>query len=272
MFTLNMKKRGQVGIFVIVGIVIVAVIFLTFFFRESLSKTIRESPADVQEYLNQQLGNIKSEVGKCADRETKEAAKLLIENAGVFNREFGYIAYSGVKYPVLCRAMAERDGCLVEYVSVSEMQNKLDNYLPAKINNCLDLDEFRREDYELNSGDMTVSTIVSDENILITLNFPVELRKDVHRVAEERFVYAADIPLGDLTNAVNRLVQKKAGGEDIDGISFGLLNRNKYRLEVKKPYPDELYDLSLTSDDNYHFYFAFEGIPREGFERTAAVR
>lgn len=272
MFTLNMKKRGQVGVFVIVGLVIVAVIFLTFFFRESLSKTIRESPADVQEYLNRQLGDIKNEVGRCTDRETKEAAKLLMENGGVFSREFNYIAYSGVKYPIFCRAIENGEGCLSENIFISEMQNKFDSYLPSKINNCLDLGEFRGKDYELNSGDLAVNSIISNENILITLSFPVELRKDVHSAAEERFVYAVNVPLGDLTNVVNRLVQKKAGGEDIDVISFGLLNRNKYRLEVKKPYPDELYDLSLTSDDNSHFYFAFEGIPREGFERTAAVR
>ncbi len=267
-----MKKRGQVGIFVIVGIVIVAAIFLVFFFRESLSKTIRESPADVQEYLNQQLGDIKREIGRCVDSETRDAAKLLIENGGVFNREFNYVAYSGIRYPILCRAMAERDGCLAEYVSVSEMQGKLDKYLPVKINNCLDFSSFENKDYGFVSGNIESNTLISDDNILVTLNFPVELKKDVHSAAEERFVYSVDIPLGELAKTANQLVQKKASGEDVDPISFGILSRNKYRLEVKKPYPDELYDLSLNSDDESHFYFAFEGIPREGFERTADIR
>jgi len=271
MFILKMKKRGQAGIFVIIGIVLVAVIFLIFFFRESLGKTIRESPTDSQEYLNQQLGDVKREIGRCAELETKAAAKLLMENAGVFERDFGYVVYSGIKYPILCRAMENGEGCLSENIFISDMQNKLDNYLPLKISNCINLNEFRDSDYELSSGNIGVSSLISDKNILITLDFPIELKKGAYSTSEDKFVYAADTPLGEFTNAVNRLVQKKSGGEEIDIISFGMLSKNRYRLELKKPYPDEIYDLSLSTNDEYHFYFAFEGIPREGLERTAVI-
>lgn len=257
-----MHKRGQIAVFVVVGVVLIILIGLIFYFRDNLTKALREKPTNVQEYLTQQLSDIKKEIGRCATKETSDASKLLMENGGNFDLSFDFIRHKGVDYAILCREFEDSDGCLSEPILISKLSEKLNNYLPDKINKCLNLEEFKNNDYTLKLGSVDINTDVTDDFILANVDYSIELKKNAYSVKENNFVYKLDIPLGSLTKAANNLVQKKAIGEDIDPILFGLLSMNKYSIKIKKPYPDELYDLSLSANQDYHFYFAIEGTGR----------
>ncbi len=265
-----MKKRAQAGVFVIVGIVILAIVILVFYFKDSLSKSIREEPVNPQEYLSQQLTDIKEEVGRCVNLETAKASKLLMENGGSFERDFGYIPYFDKKYTILCREFEDGDGCLSQPILISNLGEKLDNYLPREINKCLNMEAFKNKDYKLTLGELKLNNEIFDDYILVNVDFPVELTKNSYSQKEDKFAYSLNIPLGALTKTANDLVQKKASGEEIDPLLYGLLSLNKYRIKVYKPYPDELYDVSLTTNDLYHFYFAIEGAGR--YPRAGTIR
>lgn len=257
-----MKKRGQATVFVIIGIVVLAVIILLFFFKGKLTQAIRQEPTNPQEYLAQQLDDIKKEVGRCVTRETEKASKLLMENGGSFERSFNVMRYYNVSYPILCRDINGTKGCLSEPILVSNLGDKISGRLPSGVNNCLNLEDFRNKDYELRIGNINLTSQIFDDYILVNVKMLVSLKKGANIAEADSFYYKLDIPLGTLTKAVNDLVQIRAGGNEIDPVLYGLLSMNKYKIEVRKPYPDELYDVGLTSDDKYHFYFAVEGIGR----------
>ncbi len=257
-----MKKRGQVGVFIVVGIIVLVTISLVFFFRDSLTKTIRQEPTNVQEYLTQQLDDIKTEIGKCVNQETDKASKLLMKNGGLFERDFGNINYIGVSYPILCREINQTGTCLSEPILIINLQEKLNGYLPEKISKCINLENYKGKDYSLTTGKINLSSQILDEFIVVEVNYPVKLTKGSNSASENRFVYKLNIPLGVLTKVSNDLVQTKADGKEISVNYYNLLNFNKYLIDVKKPYPDEVYDISLTTNDKYHFYFGIEGIGR----------
>ncbi len=255
-----MQKRGQVAVFVVIGFVIVATVFLLFYFRDSLSKAIRESPTNTQEYLGIQLQDIRDEISRCVGKETNNAAKLLVENAGNFERKSGYMRYVGVNYPILCKEFTDNKGCLASPILISDLNNKLANYLPDKIQKCLNLEDFKSKDYELDLGDTNLNVKIFDEYIIVDINKVIKLTRGNFTTQLSSFSYKVDVPLGSLTNAANDLVQEKASGRDVDPVVYNLITRNKYRVVIKKPYPDEVYDLSLNTNNKYHFYFAFQGV------------
>src|SRR3989338_4233945 len=125
-----MRKRGQVSVFIIIGIVILVAILTVFFFRGKISKVLREEPTNPQEYLYQQLQDVKKEIGRCVNQETSKAARLLMENGGDFDKNFGYIQYINISYPVLCREINNTNSCLAEPILILILQQKLNNYLP----------------------------------------------------------------------------------------------------------------------------------------------
>ncbi len=255
-----MKKRGQVSVFIIIGVIALAAIILVFFYRDKITSAIRQTPTNPQEYLDQQLQDIKKEIGRCVSSETDKAAILLMEKGGNFDKEFGYVHYLNISYQVLCREINATNTCLSEPILVTDLQTKINNYLPNKIKSCIDFEAFRNKDYILTTGNLDTSVNIGEDNILVNLNIPVELKKDAYLAKENRFLYNLKIPLGDFVNLANKLVQIKASGKEISPIYEELVSFNKYFIHVYKPYPDEVYDISLTTTDKYHFYFAIEGI------------
>src|SRR3989344_908353 len=109
-----MQKRGQVSIFVIIGLVLIAVLVIFFFLRESLVDAIRQTPTNTQEYLGTQLEDIKDEVGRCVVQETAKASRELMANGGNFERNIGVLSYDGIDYPVLCVEFENGNGCLAQ--------------------------------------------------------------------------------------------------------------------------------------------------------------
>lgn len=263
-----MEKRGQVAVFVVVGLVIIIVMVLLFTFKDKLIESVREQPADQQMYLQGQLKDIKDQIGDCADKETKEAAKLLMKNGGYFEKPFNYITYSNLSYPILCRKINGSNSCLSEPVLTTAMVLRLQGYLPKKLNRCINLEDFRNKDYVLTSGNLTVEDIkIFEDSMILKIKVPIKLTKGSYSAQASSFSYELNIPLGGLTNSVNKLVQTKANGTEINTLTFTLFSMNKYIVHVRKPYPDELYDVTLGTGEDYHFYFAIEGIGR--FERGA---
>ncbi len=257
-----MQKRGQLAVFVVVGIVLLTVVLLLFFFKDKITESVRETPTNPQGYLNQQLNDLKKEVNRCIDKETKDASVLFMKNGGDFSRTFNYMTYSGVNYPILCKAINGTDTCLSQPVLISNFNSKLNNYLPSKVNSCFNFENFKNKDYDLSLGKISVSSEVTNNYVLINLNFSVKLTKGVYSSKSDNFLIKVNTPLGDLFRVTNELVQEKASGKEINPLGYMLSSRNKYNIQVKKPYPDELYDVSLFSDKNYHVYFAIEGIGR----------
>ena len=242
-----MKKRGQLSVFIVVGIVLIVVFMLFFFFRDKITKTLREEPINPQEYLNQQLDDIKMEIGRCVNQETSKASKLLMENGGVFNRKFGFIRYINISYPVLCREINGTGSCLAEPILISNLQGKLGTYLPEKINKCINLESFKNKDYSLVFRVGNLTAVILDEIIVVDLGFYVKLSKGPYIAEKDSFVYNLNIPLGAFSKLANSLLQVKAGGTEINSLFYELLSFNKYLIQVRKPYPDEVYDISLTS-------------------------
>ncbi|GEM_PF-1275885 len=254
-----MEKRGQVVVFVVLGIVVLTAVLLLFYFKDSVIKTVRSPPVHSAEYLSTQLDDLKNEINICVTKETKDAALLLMKYGGDYQREYDYIRYINVSYPILCRSFKDKKGCLSTPLLLSTLEKKLDGYLIPELKKCFNLEAYRNKDYTLTSGELNLSTTILDQTILVTTQLPLTLTKGTDSVKGTSYVSKLEIPLGALVFAVDDLLEKKASGNEVDIISFTLLKKNKYRLLVHKPYPDELYDLSLIDFPNFHFYFAVEG-------------
>jgi len=242
--------------FVVIGIILVVALVLVFFLRDQLTAAIRQTPTNNQEYLSGQLEDIQNEVGRCVNSETQNGIKLLIKNGGNFERNTSYINYLNINYPVMCSEFENSKGCLAQMFLISDLKTKLENDLPNKINKCLELDSFRNKDYDFTEGETSLNIEILDDHLIINLNKLFELNRSSVVVRDEDFTYKIDAPLGDLVAGANKLIQTKASGEEINPALFSILTQNKYRLHVEKSYPDELYDLSVNGNDNYHLYFA----------------
>jgi len=266
-----MQKRGQVAVFVVIGIAVVIFFALIFMYKDVLINKAK-SEINTPQYLNDKIKNIQEEViEECVDLETKDAIDLLLKNTGKFEEPVNYLIYNGKKHRVLCQNIPDEASCLSTPLSSIKINEKLNEYLKEKINNCLDFSDFENENYKLNlPEDFELETQINFYNLVVNLNYEIELVRDDYKVKSNNVIKSFDIPLGELIKAVNDVLEFRTRFGTFDPVVFGANSHSKYIAEMKKPYPDEIYTVYLTEYPDYKISFA---VTSEGrYDRLEGLR
>ena len=255
-----MQKRGQVAVFVVIGIAVVILFVLLFYYKNTLIGAAK-SKINTEQYLNDQLADIqKNVIEKCAISETNDAIKLFLDDGGEFSEPLNFLKYHEKKYRILCQNIPGKGICLSSPLTVSKVNEQFTKYLKEKINNCMDFTDFENNNYQVIYPDeLGLSTTLNLDSFIVELNYPVELSKNEFKVKGQKVTKTFDVPLGEIIKEVNGVLDFRAKFNIFDPVTYALISHNKYDVTVNKPYPDEVYDAVLTDNPNYHFYFAITG-------------
>ncbi len=254
-----MRKRGQVSVFMIVGIAAVAAIVLVFLLFRSVEEKARDVRS-TEEYLSSQLGDLKKQVSNCIGEVADDALDRLYAGGGDLNPE-RYANYRGNNINVLCYKAG--DGSCYNFMFVkSEIIEQLLPFLEQEIKSCVDskLVFFEDQDYTVEGGEFSLDDegfVFDDERLLVTIDYPITLIKGNDEQAEERFVAAVDTDFWQIAEIVNEIINTHARGDDIDLISLSLKN---IFFEIDRTlYKDgSIYMIRSRYGDERIFYFAVE--------------
>ena len=252
-----MQKRGQVAVFVVIGLVIVILLVLLFAFRDTLVR-IGKGQINTGEYLNSQLKDIqKNVIQKCAEDETFNAVKLYLDNGGKFTEPLNYLIYHGKKYRILCQNIPNDAKCLSSPLVINNVKEEFNSYLKEKISNCMDFKEFQDKNYELKlPSDLLLDVTINEDSLVVHVDYEIELVKDKFDVKSKKFVKKLDVPLGGVIKAVNQVLEFRNKYLVFDPVVFDAINRNKFVVDTNNPYPDELYTVYVSDYKSYKFPFA----------------
>lgn len=252
-----MQKRGQVAIFVVIGIAVLIVFILLFTFRDAIVG-ITKKQIDTEQYLNDQLLTIQREViDKCVVDETNNAVNLFLKNGGQFNEPSNYLKYSTIKYKVLCQNIPGSQNCLSTPISIKKINEDFNSYLKDNVFQCMDFTDFQNDNYELILPDEFLLNVqINSNDILVEADYVVELKRDQYDVKGKKVTETFDIPLGEIIEATNGVLDFRSKFGIFDPVVYDATSHSKYEVTVEKPYPDEVYDVSLREYPNFHFKFA----------------
>lgn len=256
-----MRKRGQVTIFVIIGIVIL-IAFALAFLVASGRIDIKLGVENVQLRLSNVFDNIKAEeIDRCVKSETEKAVVDLLENGGDFEVD-NFLRYKGNNFRVLCSAISGKDICLSNPLFLNVIEEKMNSRLSKAVFSCVDLSAYRGKDYNVETGELIVNVSVHPENLVVNVNYPIKISKETVEFEKENFVYNFNVPLGEIVKATNDVLNSESSLGVFEPLSYGVLSLNKYNIVVKKPYPDKIYFVSLTKYPEYVLGFAVTGNSR----------
>ncbi len=145
----KINNRGQVTIFIIVGILIFVAILLVFYFTGRISFT--ESP----------IQNPEAYLENCMINSAKEAENLIFTSNGYPQLESNYILYNKEKIPYLCISSEFYNTCIPQEPAFFSHINKLiENKVARDTQECLDnlVKELEKKGYnvQVDSGNTTV--------------------------------------------------------------------------------------------------------------------
>ncbi len=252
-----MRKKGQVSVFIIIGIVaLMAVVFLFVLIRSFQDKA-REI-TNPQEYLKSQVGDIKKAVERCINDESKKALNKLSWQGGHFN-PLRYVNYNLNKTSILCAKIKSDEPCFNMMFTKSDIDEQLRPFLEGNVKPCVDsvLYAFRDKDYQLSTGSFNLNFDFSNTALLVRLDYPVTLTKGLNTQIQKDFSKETKTNFWKAAKLASEIISKEATGRPVDVAS---LSSGNIWFEIGRTENDHdnVYILKSRTANDPIFYFAVE--------------
>lgn len=171
---LNMRldKRGQVSIFVIVAIVIVAIILIFYVYQRGGLKSIQTGDENPRAYFE-----------NCLKPEFESAISDLSSKGG-YSEPLGFIVYNGTKVPYLCYTSEYFKTCVVQQANIQgNFEKELNKILGEKAEECASnlKQDYESKGYRVSRQKASVNVSFIPGKMNVEVISPMTLSKDTSR-------------------------------------------------------------------------------------------
>ena len=241
-----MGKRGQVTIFIILGIVVVAIIGFVL--------VLTQTDIPIQRFIPVQTASLSDHIEGCIEDTGNEVLNLIGKQGGSVNPGLSQ-PYLGDNLAYLCYtneflACSNKQPFLAQHV-----ENEIKNYMNSKLNDCIDLNLFRDKGYTVQASSFTTNVVVGKYNTVVTLDYPITIRKGDITESKQRFSNTFNIPLGRLIDVANDIVAVESAGGDFNNLAYMLKNQNNIKIEKQTTLGSKIFILNYKNNP-YLFQFA----------------
>ncbi len=245
-----MKKRAQVTLFIILGIVLlVAAMFFIFVRTEIITPSI---PKIIMPRVGEYVDNCIKEAGQ-------QGLNLVGKQGGDINPGF-YTWYKGDKVTYLCYT-EDYAACVNRRPGLkNHVEKELSNFVKSQLTSCMINAPFERQGYSVTQGAIEVETTIGNYNTMVDVDFPITIQKGDFVFKKDKFSAVFDVPLGQLIEIASKIVNEEISNPL--GIVFWdlYISRSRGRIEIEKGTIEKAEIYTIKANDNpYTFKLAVQG-------------
>ncbi len=267
-------KKGQVTLFIIIAIAVVAVVALTIVFWPRITG-IFMSQQEAEAFLATQSESVRDAVYDCTESVSKEIFETIGLQAGYYNWDHLYaIEYAGPKIVVMYKdenAVRMNKLPSIEMIA-QEYQRALQDYGYDQIDSCLNNFAGFKRKMNVEPGQKTITAQISDDDILIDIDWPITISKsgirgDASQTLNQRDVLLL-IPLGKVWRVANDIVNSEVEQEDFVNQIEEYIQSHDFLLKyisIGMHYPTSEQSIYLLKtiphrlgEEEFLFYFAVD--------------
>ena len=220
------KKRGQVTVFIILGLVIVVFIGILFYIKQDLVKQKIEELSFKGTVVPERVQTVVFYADSCLESLGKEGLNIM-------GRQGGYIElpnelkYNNQRY-LKVDEFSKNPHWLSRYgenIPTNElMEAQLKDYIEENFDKC-NLDSFRNIGYKFSIKELDVSVKINKEDVGIRLNsdFDTKIGEDVFSL-KNYIDGKIDIPLGRMLEAGKKIVDTEVKDGSLEFNTLNLLS------------------------------------------------
>ena len=239
-------KRGQVTLFVIIAIVIVALGILIYVFYPKISSV----------FGGGQEQNPNEFIQNCMEDDLADKIKNVSVQGGSINPEF-YILYQDEKIQYLCYTEEYYKTCVVQKpLLTKQIEKEIENAIAPKVKTCFNelKTSFEERNYEVNIIEGAVGIALMPKKVVSTFNYSVTLTKTDAKKYDS-FNVVVNNNLYELVGIANSIIDWESTYGDTDTNLYMDLYHN-LKIEKRKPdYGTSVYILT-DKDTANKFQFA----------------
>ncbi|MEA3378258.1 MAG: hypothetical protein U9Q69_01325 [Nanoarchaeota archaeon] len=241
-------KRGQISLFILIGIVVIAIIGLGIYFRSSSLKLTSES----EQLLPVKVQNFKDNFISCTNT-------LVKDNIGIAGIQGGYL--------ILPEDIFEDEDLALPFyydkgqnkaLSIEDVKNHLNEGITISLPLCADEESFPKLIIE--RGELDVKIIMDDFATMAIINYPLTITQNEETFAlQEPYEIEFPVRLKTIIEAANGITEMNMD----DPEKLDLEDMVNYNLDIELFHPEEgieFYSItdadSILDDEPYTFLFA----------------
>jgi hypothetical protein len=238
-------KKGQITIFIIIAVVIVAIGVLVYIFYPQISSTLSGQQQDPASFIQ-----------SCMEGQIKDAVDKVSMQGGSMNPE-PYILYQNEKIQYLCYAEGYYQLCGVQKPLLEkQIERELKNATENEAKNCFNemKSSFEQRGYTVTMREGDISVNLLPGKILSTYNYTVTLeRTETQRY--ESFNVILDNNLYELAGIANSIIDGESTYGDTEKSLYTDMYHNITIEKMKPEYGTKVYIITDSGTGN-KFQFA----------------
>lgn len=240
-------RKGQITIFIIIAIVIIVGVVVFFAVRGSLG---------AKEEIPQEVAPIVNFVQECMDTTLENTIYAVAEQGGYYQiPEESSIDVYGTRFS-LYYINSEK-----VFPSANRVENEIEDYFSEYMDYCLNLSVFEEQGFQINKKNLSASSKIGDENVIIKMNLPLAIKKGESVTKINSFESEINANIKKLYDTSEEVVDSYSENPGFVCLTCLEEIANKYNLEIKAaPLPDMnaiLFSV-LDSENELKWIFAVE--------------
>lgn len=279
------STKGQVTVFIIIGIILVLVSLFTYYLIQQV--TVQEVTAGgrpVLERVPQEFQSIQAFTESCIQSTGETALLLLGQQGGYIDTtplgefsetnptEGNGVVLGDLQVPYWHFNSAPNRGNKVVFSSHQpslhqsgaelSIESQLNSYLEAKLPECLnDYQLFLQQGFDVQRGDIEAKTSVTNQGVQFLVEIPLELRKGESTVSPELFYAEVPLKLKEMYGVADTIanVQQNASVVERHGLELVSI--------FSAPDLEHLPPTSLTTFEPFPIVFWNERDVQQNFQR-----
>ena len=253
-----MNKKGQVSVFVIIGVILVILVALWFVGTKEFGLLVPSV-----KFLGDKIQPLEKNIKDCVEKSVPYV-ETIIKQGGDTNPN-RYVTYQNRKVKYLCYNIKNNDKCINMMLPFDVVLENINNKLDNDIKNCINKDLFKSTlayDVQI-KGEPKTKTTVEGDKLKVSVNYNVKLIKGEITQPLDKVEKIIDLPLKGLYDTTLDVVNEWAGNGFFDQLLYMLSKKGTYEIQVDKSpslgnIGDIIYKIN-KKDNSYQFWFAVEG-------------
>jgi hypothetical protein len=238
------NKRGQLSIFIIIGIIIVVFGILIYMFYPGIKSNLGFDSQNPSGFLQ-----------NCLEKEIEKSVKTLSLMGGSINPEH-YIIYNNEKIEYLCYTKEYYKTCIMQQPMLkTHIENEIKKDINSKAEQCFEDLKFsyEKEGYKINSKTKDFDVELLPKRIVIHFNNSITLEKENSKKYDS-FEVVLNNNLYELVSITNSILNWETNYGDSETTSY----MNYYHdLKVEKKKQSEGSTIYILTDRNNKNKFQF---------------
>lgn len=256
-----MGKRGQITLFLIVGLVLIMTLGVMIYLSLNVNRGVNEDSADANMAASD-LDQVKNYVDNCVKQTSLEGLSLIGRQAGYASLP-STIKFYDTGYWFLDQINIQP--------SLDETRRELEKYVNLNLPKCVNSSYLAERGFDIKSGKPNTTAYFNFEDVSIVVKYPIDVTKSSSVRNYEEFSVNLNIHYRKIFELASQIINKQL--DTAFNFSDPLLAVNKFGFDISYKHPDTetiVYTIRDYSDDEDARNFAFSFASR--FKRSSLTR